>query len=27
MLQVFELLGNEHPLVSVYRRKLSSALF
>ena len=27
LLQVFELLGNEHPLVSVYRRKLSSALF
>lgn len=27
LLQVFELLGTEHPLVSVYRRKLSSALF
>ncbi|HEK1007388.1 TPA: thioredoxin [Pseudomonas putida] len=27
MLQVFELLGSDHPLVGVYRRRLSSALF
>ncbi|WP_313457663.1 thioredoxin [Pseudomonas sp.] len=27
MLQVFELLGSDHPLVSVYRRRLSSAMF
>ena len=27
MLQVFELLGSDHPLVGVYRRKLSSAMF
>lgn len=27
MLQVFELLGGDHPLVGVYRRKLSAAMF
>ena len=27
LLQVFELLGNAHPLDSLYRRKLSAALF
>ena len=27
LLQVFELLGNEHPLVTVYRRKLFAALY
>ncbi|WP_313431635.1 tetratricopeptide repeat protein, partial [Pseudomonas sp.] len=27
MLQVFELLGSDHPLVGVYRRRLSSAMF
>jgi len=27
LLQVFELLGNDHPLVSVYRRKLFAALY
>ena len=27
LLQVFELLGNDHPLVTVYRRKLFAALY
>lgn len=27
LLQVFELLGSDHPLVGVYRRKLSAAMF
>jgi putative thioredoxin len=27
LLQVFELLGNDHPLVSTYRRKLFAALY
>lgn len=27
MLQVFDLLGGDHPLVGVYRRRLSSAMF
>ena len=27
LLQVFELLGNEHPLVTVYRRKMFAALY
>ncbi|MEK1912903.1 MAG: tetratricopeptide repeat protein, partial [Pseudomonas chlororaphis] len=26
-LQVFELLGNDHPLVTTYRRKLFAALY
>jgi thioredoxin-like negative regulator of GroEL len=27
LLDLFEILGNDHPLVSEYRRKLASALF
>jgi putative thioredoxin len=27
LLQVFELLGNDHPLVTTYRRKLFAALY
>jgi putative thioredoxin len=27
LLQVFELLGNDHPLVTVYRRKMFAALY
>ena len=27
LLQVFELLGNEHPLVTLFRRKLYQALY
>jgi len=27
LLQVFELLGNDHPLVTAYRRKVFAALY
>jgi putative thioredoxin len=27
LLQVFDLLGNDHPLVGTYRRKLFAALY
>jgi putative thioredoxin len=27
LLQVFDLLGNDHPLVTTYRRKLFAALY
>ena len=27
LLQVFELLGNDHPLVTAYRRKLYQAIY